>query len=239
LLKTLFKPTDGIISRAFNRHVSLRVSRTLLETSITPNQMTLVAAVFGLAGIWIVLAQGMAGLIPGAILIQIQSILDGCDGELSRLKFLRSKVGEWLDQVFDDLVNLGYFVAVGWTLYQAGSALAGWATLVGGVGHVVYQVSLYTGLLTRGGGSGSVASIVWWGQRAANSPGTPASTDPIGRIKELIEMAGQRDFFTILYLPAAVLGISIVALCWCAFVFAGTGAMTGVQWLVAGGPKKA
>ena len=148
-------------------------------------------------------------------------------------------MGEWLDQVFDDLVNLGYFLAVGWTLYQAGSVFAGWVTLIGGVGHVVYQVSLYVGLLTRGGGSGSVASISWWGQRSATAPGTPVRTDQIGRIKELIEMAGQRDFFTFLYLPTAALKVSIVALCWCAFVFAGTGAMTGLQWLVTGGPKKA
>jgi hypothetical protein len=100
-------------------------------------------------------------------------------------------------------------------------------------------VSLYAGLLTRGGGSGSVASILWWGQRSTNSPGPSLSANPLRKIKELIEMAGQRDFFTFLYLPTAALGISLVTLCWCAFVFAGTGAMTGMQWLVAGGPRKA
>lgn len=240
LLGTLFKPTDGIISRKLNRHLSLRVTSWLLGTSVTPNQMTVVAFGFGLAAIAVVLRYGSAGFIPGAVLLQIQSILDGCDGEISRLKYLRSRMGEWLDQVFDDVINLGYFVAVGYLLYRTGSSLAGWVTLVGGVSHLVYQVALYAALITRGGGSGSVTSIRWWGQKAGDSAATSSANGGIrARATDLIEMGARRDFFTFLYLPGALLRLDLVAVFWSAVIFTVSGVTTASQWLVAGGPERA
>ena len=107
-----------MISRTINRRISLRVTRLVLETSLTPNQMTVVASRFGVAAIAAVAWGGTAWFITGAVLLQIQSILDGCDGEISRLKYIRSRLGEWLDQVVDDVVNVGFFVAAGWALYR-------------------------------------------------------------------------------------------------------------------------
>jgi phosphatidylglycerophosphate synthase len=239
LLGTLFKPTDGMISRALNRRVSLSVSRLLLETSITPNQMTLIAALCGGAGIAAVLHWGAAGLIPGALLVQAQSILDGCDGEISRLTYQRSRLGEWLDQVFDDLVNLGFFTAAGWALWRQGSAFAGWLTLVGASAHLLYQVALYAALLTRAGGSGSTAALLWWGQTPPGTPAAPRAAGPLQRLKAFVELAGRRDFFTFLYVPAALTGTTVVALAWAGIIFTVSGAMTGLQWLFGGGPRRA
>ncbi len=240
LLKTLFKPTDGIVSRKLNRHISLQVTRALLKWPVTPNQMTVVAALFGLAAIVVVVIRGTSGLIPGALLLLVQSILDGCDGEISRLKYLRSRLGEWLDQLFDDVVNVGYFAAVGYTLYRAGSVPAGWITLVGVISHLIYQAALYAALLTRGGGSGSVTSIRWWGQKAAPTSQPAAGKRGVKRLlDDLIEMGARRDFFTFLYLPCALLHLDLIAVIWSAVIFLVSGAMTGAQWVVAGGPEKA
>ena len=240
LLKTLFKPTDGIVSRKLNRHISLQVTRALLKWPVTPNQMTLVAALFGLAAIVVVAIRGTSGLIPGALLLLVQSILDGCDGEISRLKYLRSRLGEWLDQLFDDAVNVGYFAAVGYTLYRAGSVPAGWITLVGVIAHLIYQTALYAALLTRGGGSGSVTSIRWWGQKAAPTSQPAAGKRGIKQVvDDLIEMGARRDFFTFLYLPCALLHVDLIAVIWSAVIFLVSGAMTGAQWVFAGGPEKA
>jgi hypothetical protein len=52
-------------------------------------------------------------------------------------------------------------------------------------------------------------------------------------------MAGRRDFFTFLYLPAALLGVTGVALVWCAIVFVLSGLVTSMLWLVRGGPVPA
>jgi phosphatidylglycerophosphate synthase len=240
LSRTLFKPTDGIVSRALNRHLSLRVSRVLLNTPVTPNQMTVIAALFGFAAIGLVLVRGSAALLPGALLLQVQSILDGCDGEISRLKYLRSRIGEWLDQIFDDLVNVGYFAAVGIALSDDGSAIAGPVTIAGVALHLIYQAALYTGLVFRGGGSGSVTSIRWWtqGSLSRNAPSDKPRT--FGkRVADLLELAVRRDFFTFLYLPCALAGASIVALVWSGVIFVASGVTTGLEWIVAGGPRPA
>lgn len=238
LLGSLIKPTDGIISRAINRKISLRITRALLNTSLTPNQMTGIATLFGLLAIGAVAWGGVAWLVPGALLLQAQSILDGCDGEISRLKYIRSRLGEWLDQVLDDVVNLGYFVAAGWVVWRSGSAPAFWLTSVGASLHVVYQVALYAALVTRGGGSGSVTSIRWWGQQETATAAAPPR-GPAARIKEAVEILGRRDFFLFLFLPTALLGVTEIALGWCAIIFAASGITTGLQWLLRGGPAPA
>ena len=239
LYQSLLKATDGIVSRYLNRPVSLWVTRWVIDTDLSPNQMTLLAATVGFTGIALVLAWGTRGLIPGALLVQLQSILDGCDGEISRLKYIRSRTGEWLDQVLDDLVNLGFFCAVGWVLYQAGSSTALALTATGAALHLVYQAALYSALILRGGGSGSIASIRWRGQRDPVPVMPGASRSPFRIFKEAVETAGRRDFFTMLYLPASVLGYPGVALGWCAVIFAVSGVTTGLQWLLYGGPDPA
>ena len=45
LLRRLRKPTDGWVSRYLNRSISTRLSRWLVRTPITPNQMTLITFV--------------------------------------------------------------------------------------------------------------------------------------------------------------------------------------------------
>ena len=242
LFQSLLKATDGIISRTINRPISLRVTRLLLDSALTPNQMTLIAAAFGFAGIALVWWGGLPWLFPGALLFNLQSILDGCDGEISRLKYIRSRLGEWLDQVLDDVVNVGFFAVAGWTVWQSGSTLALWVTVIGTVLHLIYQLALYVALVTRGGGSGSITSIHWWGQKPqvhGTAAAPPAAPSLARLIKETVEMAGRRDFFTFLYLPAVLLDVPLVALGWCAIIFSVSGVATGLQWGVGGGPEPA
>lgn len=237
LFQSLLKATDGLISRTINRPISLRVTRLLLDTSLTPNQMTLIAGVFGAASIAVVLWGGAEWLVAGALLLQVQSILDGCDGEISRLKYIRSRLGEWLDQVIDDVVNVGFFAVAGWALHRAGSSIALPVTIAGTAMHIIYQMALYVALVTRGGGSGSVASIHWPGQmdpRTAKANQRPHSV--LHAFKETLEMAGRRDFFTFLYLPTTLLGVTEIALIWSAIIFITSGAVTSVMWLLKGGP---
>lgn len=238
LLAALLKATDGLISRSINRPISLRVTRSLLETSLTPNQMTAIAALFGLAAVAVVAWGGASWFIPGAVLLQFQSILDGCDGEISRLKYIRSRLGEWLDQVLDDVVNLGFFVATGWGLHLAGWGPALTLTIIGTVLHLIYQLALYAALIVSGGGSGSVASIRWRGQKDhGDLPHAGAEPRSVWRsIKETLESAGRRDFFTFLYLPAAVFGVMQIALAWCTGIFVLSGLASGVHWLIFGPP---
>jgi phosphatidylglycerophosphate synthase len=240
LLQSLLKATDGLISRTINRRISLRVTRLLLDTSLTPNQMTLIAALFGVAAVLVVALGGVPWISLGALLLQMQSILDGCDGEISRLKYIRSRLGEWLDQILDDLVNVGFFAATGWALYRGGEPLMLPLTIAGTVMHIVYQVALYIALITRGGGSGSVASIRWPGQLDPHAPKPEVAKGGIFRIiKETLEMAGRRDFFTFFYLPAALIGLPELAVILCGIIFILYGLASSLQWLLLGGPRPA
>jgi phosphatidylglycerophosphate synthase len=44
---------------------------------------------------------GYSNLVIGAILAQVSSVIDGCDGEIARLKFQVTEFGGWFDAVLD------------------------------------------------------------------------------------------------------------------------------------------
>ena len=50
LLQSLIKDTEGFMSRHVERRISLAITRRLVETSVTPNAMTLVSLAIGLLG---------------------------------------------------------------------------------------------------------------------------------------------------------------------------------------------
>ena len=131
LLRSLIKPNEGFMSRHFERRISLALTRRLCATRITPNAITLVSLTIGLAGAPFFLSAAPRYQLVGALLFLAHSILDGCDGELARLKFLESRWGALLDFGGDNLVHIAVFacMAVGWSLHS-GSA---WPLLLGGL----------------------------------------------------------------------------------------------------------
>ena len=101
----LKKDTDGPVSKILNRPISLRITKLLLKTGITPNQISVLSTVIGLVGASFFFSGEYFYLILGGILIHIHSIVDGCDGEVARLKLRQTKYGGWLDSVLDRYVD--------------------------------------------------------------------------------------------------------------------------------------
>jgi len=118
LLRGLIKQREGFMSRHFERRISLALTRRLVTTRITPDAMTLVSVAVGLVGGAFFLSALPAYQLAGALLFLAHSILDGCDGELARLKLVESRRGAILDFWGDNLVHAAVFgcIAVGWTL---------------------------------------------------------------------------------------------------------------------------
>ncbi|MCU1301298.1 MAG: hypothetical protein JWQ87_1582 [Candidatus Sulfotelmatobacter sp.] len=98
----LFKPTDGIYAR-MNRRISIPISRRIIPFAITPNMVSLFTlGVSFAAGAFLALG-GYWNMVTGAALSWFSSVLDGCDGEVARLKLQESAFGCWLETVCDNL----------------------------------------------------------------------------------------------------------------------------------------
>jgi phosphatidylglycerophosphate synthase len=109
----LVKPTDGIFART-NRRISIPISRQIIRFPITPNMVSLFTLGVSLAaGVFLALG-GYWHMLTGAILSWFASVLDGCDGEVARLKFQESAFGCWLETICDYLYYL--FIFTGMTI---------------------------------------------------------------------------------------------------------------------------
>lgn len=136
LLLSLENPRDGIVDTYCNRKLSRLLTRWLLRTPLTPNQITLLAGSVGLLGALCFLPGGYYGPLLGALLLQLSVVLDCCDGEVARVKFLESPWGDWLDIVCDTVVGIAIFLGIGVAVWRDGTVthaltLAGILTIGG------------------------------------------------------------------------------------------------------------
>ena len=126
LLKSLIPPKDGIISRVINRKVSLRITKLVAPTGITPNQITFLSFLITVAS---AVSFAMANPLVGGLLAQFASMLDGVDGEIARLKFFKSKFGEMFDSILDRYGD--YLIVIGMTFSWYSTTNHNAALLVG------------------------------------------------------------------------------------------------------------
>jgi phosphatidylglycerophosphate synthase len=104
----LVKPTDGVFAR-MNRRISIPISRQLIKFPITPNMVSIFTLGVGIASGALFAVGGYWNVLAGAVLSVWAGILDGCDGEVARLKLLESDFGCWLETVCDYLYYLLIF----------------------------------------------------------------------------------------------------------------------------------
>ena len=136
LLLSLENPRDGRVDTYFNRKLSRPITRWLLRTPLSPNHITLLSGAVGVLGALCFLPGGYWGPLLGALLLQFSVVLDCCDGEVARVKFMESPLGDWLDIVCDTVVHIAVFLGMGVAVWRNGAtshalALAG-ALAVGG-----------------------------------------------------------------------------------------------------------
>jgi phosphatidylglycerophosphate synthase len=116
------KSRDGFVSRYLNRPVSRAVSQFLLKTPMTPNLWTLLITLFPIVGFLFLIRGDYFGFVAGAALYQIHSILDGCDGEIARAKYLDSEKGPGFDALGDLIALLLFSLGLGVGLFRAADA---------------------------------------------------------------------------------------------------------------------
>jgi phosphatidylglycerophosphate synthase len=110
LWASLGSTADGVVDRFFNRPVGRLLSKLLVHTRVSPNQVSVVSILIGVASAPFI-ARG--DFIVGALLLQLCAVVDCVDGDLARALFKQSPLGKWLDLGGDQVVHFSVFAAIG------------------------------------------------------------------------------------------------------------------------------
>lgn len=160
------KPLDGMVSRHLNRYMSLFISRLLAPTGIMPNHISVFTFSLGiLAGVLAALGGPVNFLLAG-IVFQLNSVIDGCDGELARVRYQFSVLGEWLDTLSDDLSDVFFWLGLGWGASRSYGGPLGadarvwwWFGLLAVVGKLLSMVVYYRWLIANK--RGDLLAFTW------------------------------------------------------------------------------
>jgi phosphatidylglycerophosphate synthase len=99
--------------RLYMREVSLRVDPYLVDTRVSPNQLTGLMVVAGVLGGAALLVRGVPGAVLAAVLFQVYLLLDCVDGEVARWRGQTSVTGVYLDRVGHYLCEAALLVGLG------------------------------------------------------------------------------------------------------------------------------
>ena len=107
LRRSSYKDTDAKVAR-FNRRMSLPISVALIRTPLTANQLSVSLVALGFYSAWLFSIGAYLPGVIGGFLSLAASVLDGCDGEIARLKYQETALGCWIETFGD----YSYYVAI-------------------------------------------------------------------------------------------------------------------------------
>lgn len=99
--------------RAFDARLARWLVTPLRDTAVTPNHLTTVRLVIGLAGCACLAHGGFASMNAGAFLIVLSNFVDHTDGELARISGKSSRLGHYYDLASDALITVLLFACAG------------------------------------------------------------------------------------------------------------------------------
>jgi phosphatidylglycerophosphate synthase len=199
LIRGMNKSFEGPVDALINWRFSMRITRVLSHRSlaVTPNHVTIFAILVGLTAAAIAAhATSYACFAIAGVLLEFNSILDSVDGELARLRFQYSKLGQWLDNLSDDIVDNLFIASVGW-------ALGGpwrWIGIAGAAGRVLVALTTYLDVYRRTG-TGDVFAFRWWFET------DKATADDVYDPKAIstwLRSFGRRDTFVFAWMVACL-----------------------------------
>ena len=120
LLDSAVKASDGFFTTFFVSPYSKYIARWAAHRGFTPNQITTVSVLIGFVAAAAFATGERWGLVAGAVLLQIAFTTDCVDGQLARYTRTFSKLGAWLDSVFDRTKEYAVFGGLAIGASQAG-----------------------------------------------------------------------------------------------------------------------
>ncbi|MEJ7730085.1 MAG: CDP-alcohol phosphatidyltransferase family protein [Polyangiaceae bacterium] len=166
---------------------------------LTPNMISCITFAISVAGAVSAARGGWLPVMVGAFLFQWASILDGVDGELARVRFQHSKLGQWLDTLSDDASNVLFYagLGIGARSLPFGEVLMG-CGLASSLLHVITSAIHYQELI--GLGSGDLYAIDWGFDK---EPPRGLS----GRLLVFFRNVVKKDFATLFFFVLSVFGV--------------------------------
>jgi phosphatidylglycerophosphate synthase len=173
----------------------------LVDSPVTPNQLTTLRLVFGLSASAVCMIGGQSWLSVGGALFVIALLLDRADGILARSSGKMSRFGHRYDLVSDAISNAMIFVGIGVGLRDG--PLGWWTALLGAVAGLAVLAIL--ALVVRAEGQE--------GERAAELPSV-AGFDPDDGMLAVPAIIWMGLSLPLLYVAAAVTPLFALFFAW-------------------------
>lgn len=207
LIRRMNKSFEGPVDALINWRFSMRITRILARRSlaVTPNHVTITAILVGLAASFVASRSGYAMFAIAGVMLEVNSILDSCDGELARLRYQYSKLGQWLDNLSDDIVDNLFIIAVG-------AGLGGvwrWLGLAAAGGRILVSLTTYLDVYRRTG-TGDVFAFRWWFETdKVTADDVYDPTSPITWLRSF----GRRDTYVFVWMVVLLCGFPPWVVC--------------------------
>lgn len=183
-----------------NRPLGRRAAAGAYLMGLTPNQVTVISALFTAAGIGL-LASGPKSVFTAvgvAALLLLGYALDSADGQLARLRGGGSLAGEWLDHVLDSAKVVAIHLAVAIFLHR-----------VGDMSEVVLLVPLGFSVIAVV----NFFAMVLGDQLRASAPGRQAEPQSVASL--LIRLPHDYGFLCLVFVLAAWPAVLLAAYAGC------------------------
>jgi phosphatidylglycerophosphate synthase len=164
LRRSSYKDTDAKVAR-FNRRISLPISIALIRTPVTANQLSVMLVAIGFYSGWLFSVGNYWAGVLGAFLSLAASVLDGCDGEIARLKYQESALGCWIETFGDYSYYFAIFVGL----------------MVGAVRHTGYEAFYWIGSAALAGMAFTFALLIYL--RARITAGQPTRLHAVAKTR--------------------------------------------------------
>ncbi|MDE1182246.1 CDP-alcohol phosphatidyltransferase family protein [Paraburkholderia sp.] len=99
--------------KTWDARLARRLIMPLVDTPVTPNHLTTLRLLIGVAGALCLARGGFAWGNAGAFLIVLSNFVDHTDGELARVSGKTSRIGHFYDLACDALVTVMLFLGMG------------------------------------------------------------------------------------------------------------------------------
>ena len=127
----------------WDARLARRLVTPLIGTPITPNHLTTLRLLIGIAGAYYLSVGSFWPCSLGALLIALSNFVDHTDGELARISGQSSKIGHFYDLACDSVVTVLLFVGLGFYVKVHHPAMIVSAEWLGGIAGVAVALIFF------------------------------------------------------------------------------------------------